>query len=292
MVSSIALAALGGLSAGQAYSKLGDVDTVPRLGFGQAFGAPRMLQFRGLGGDLASLRISGRDFRNLPKGEGFKIGRGKSRQFFRAPSVEEMRSQARAFERRRIDDERNSLRELQNSPLYDSLLGDAQGTTSRFAQSVTELGRRALGGAAASGLNIRDAAVQARALGPGALQGYLAQRGLQRQAGMTGLSLTRGGGTPTAALAPEGVGQLRTAMMQRFAANQGAFTANANARNQANAVQAGMLANIGGGLMNLGAMGSMGGGAPAPQSGYTAPSHLQGATFHGYGTPGNFFTGV
>jgi len=256
----LALGGAGVAASAYAARKLDDVETVPRLGFGKAFGLPRFLQFRDLGGDVGSMEISRRGFRNLPKGEGFGVGRGKNRKFYRAPSIEDVRAQARSFERRRIDDERNSLRELQNSPLYDSLLGDAQGTTSRFAQSVTELGRRSLGGAAASGLNIRDGGVQARALGPAALQGYLAQRGLQRQAGMTGLSLTSGGGTPTGALAPQGLGQLRSAVMQRFGLNQAAFGANAGASNQANAAQAGMYAKLGGGLLNGGMMAATMGG--------------------------------
>ena len=229
------IVAYGGLAEGDKAAQ----ETVKPLPFWEATNRARLLQFVELGGDLGDLELDSKTAKGMPRHERIRLGKKRRRVNYRLPGQEDIRGLARARQRRDIQDQRDTFRELQDSPFFDALMGDAQGTTSRFAQSIQQLGRQTLGGAAVGGLNLRDPGVQARLLGPNAFQGMMAQRQLQRQAGATGQALTRGPGSTVGMTAPRGLGQLQGLVFQQFGANLQAQQFNKGLKAQVHTLQAG-----------------------------------------------------
>ena len=131
------------------------------------------------------------------------------REAFDTRGIQNLLRRARSKkEAEQLASERRTFDRLKESPFFESLLGDLSGTSAGLANAILASQERTLGGAAASGLNLRDPLVQSRVLGPGALQGFLAQRELQRQAGLSALTLTRGPGTASALGNPRSRGDI------------------------------------------------------------------------------------
>lgn len=182
-----------------------------------------LLQYIEAGGDPADLLLgSGKKVGSQFSGDPnvFKVGRS----YYRRPDQQQLANLQQARESAALAAERSSYEKLKSSPFFQSLLGDVNGTSAGLAAAITQLGNQTLGGAAQSGLNLEDPVVQARVLGPVALQGFVAQRELSRRAGETGLALTRGAGSPYSELAPRGkqdlLGQLFGTEQFRFGASQ------------------------------------------------------------------------
>lgn len=168
-----------------------DDPSIPQLGQARSFSLPRLFRYIELGGNLDDLFLTKKAAKGLSPLEKQRIGGKKGGATYRIPTTQELEALSAQRETRLLEAEKASFEKLKSSPFYESLLADSQGGGS-YATKVAQLGERALGGAAGSGINIADPRVQAKVLGPLALQ--LSQ--FQRESGLLGLNMTRGPNSP------------------------------------------------------------------------------------------------
>ena len=250
-------AILGALAGGASYAQAGQTANVGKFNPINALTQSRIAQFLGAGGDLGSILLGkGKAGRKAAESQFGKGQRGVDfarfgKNFVRLPGQDEISKLAETQEEKVRLAQQKSFERLQQTPLFQGLI---QGATGDFGPkfslegSLQTASNSALGGAAASGLNIADPLVQAKVLGGGAANFTLANRANARQASQSALALLSGGGSASSFRGPQNVGFNQNTALQGIFANLGINQQNAQFQNQSSGLQSGILGGVSSGL--------------------------------------------